>query len=435
MQPILVLMRPAIYITLFDIQMPRPEATRAITAGCSGRIAVAPVLVFLTAMAALLPLVSLAQQITPDNLEQRVAAIFERSCSLTGCHAGPVAQQDMYLTSSRYYESLVDQPSVERPDLKRVNPGSPETSYLMMKVEGAPGIVGLPMPMAGNRLTDEEVKLLEEWIRGLKSGQASTLETSDDPAYPFDGWKAINLPTTRTVDQGRWLFLISHRFNPKLSSGYDAFYGLDGSGIIYLSLGYAITDDFLVSLARSNAADNVELWSRYRFGQQGVGGWPLGLAVQGAANWVTEEPTVADRTSADAFKLTLQVPATMEITDGLGLGVIPGVVLNPVESVEGEDALITVGLATQWNFHHNLSLVAEWAPIVSGYTRTTTFGNDIRFDSWGAGLQIATGGHVFQIVVSNSVGLTGDQYLRGGDLDIRDGDMRLGFNIFRVIKF
>jgi hypothetical protein len=38
-------------------------------------------------------------------------------------------------------------------------------------------------------------------------------------------------------------------------------------------------------------------------------------------------------------------------------------------------------------------------------------------------------------VVTNSVGLTSDQYLRGGDLDLSEGDMRLGFNIFRVLNW
>ncbi|MDX1741579.1 MAG: DUF5777 family beta-barrel protein [Rhodothermales bacterium] len=392
-------------------------------------------ILLLCGLALLLPARASAQDLTADELERRAIEIFERSCTMTGCHGGPIAQQNMFLTSSQYYESIVDQPSVGRPDLKRVDPGNPEGSYLIMKVRGDAGIVGLQMPMVGDKLTEEEIETLEQWIRGLKSGEGPAVEGSGGPAYPFDGWKAVNLPTTRTVDKGRWLFLISHRFNPRISSGYDSFYGLDGSGIIYLSLGYAITDQLVVSLARSNSADNVELWSRYSVGQQGVDGWPLGLAVQAAGNWVTEEPTVADRTSSEAFKLTLQVPATMEIVDGLGLGVVPGVVLNPVESVDGEDPLLTVGLAAQWNFHRNLSFVGEWAPIVSGYTRSSTFGNDIRFDSWGGGFQITTGGHVFQIIVSNSVGLTGDQYLRGGDLDIRDGHMRLGFNIFRVINF
>ena len=73
--------------------------------------------------------------------------------------------------------------------------------------------------------------------------------------------------------------------------------------------------------------------------------------------------------------------------------------------------------------------------IPSGFNRSRTFGEENRFDSWGTGLEIAVGGHVFQIVVTNSVGLTTDQYLRGGDLDITDGELRLGFNIFRILNF
>ncbi len=383
-------------------------------------------------------LVARAQDVTQlshPELEQRVEEIFERSCAQVGCHAGPVAQQDMFLTSRQYYASVVDKPSVGRPDMKIVVPGDPDNSYLMMKLTGAPGIVGVQMPLIGDKMTDEELEILKAWIAGLEVDEARMGATETEEAFPFDGWKAINLPTTRTVDRGSWLFLISHRFNPPVSDGYDAFYGLDGSGIIFLSMGYAFTDDFVVSLARSNAADNVELWSRYRIGQQGVRGWPVGLGVQAAVNWVTEEPTVADRYSSDAFKFTGQVTVSREVGSGLGLAVVPGLVLNPVEGVDGEDVLLTLGLAGQWNFHRNLSIVGEWVPIVSGYTRSSTFGNDIRFDSWGTAFQIATGGHVFQIVLSNSVGLTSDQYLRGGDLDISDVDVRLGFNIFRVINF
>jgi len=100
--------------------------------------------------------------------------------------------------------------------------------------------------------------------------------------------------------------------------------------------------------------------------------------------------------------------------------------------------MITLGVGGRWNFHKKLSWLIEWVPIVSGYTLTDTFGNLNRFDSWGTGLEIATGGHIFQIVLSNSVGLASDQYLRGGDLDPTDffnGKIRLGFNIYRILNF
>ncbi len=379
-------------------------------------------------------------QLGEAELEARVAALFERSCARAGCHAAPIPQQGMDLSRDRFYASIVDEPSMEMPTLKRVHPGRPDSSYLVMKVRGAPGIQGVQMPLIGDRLTEAEIQTMEAWIASIREVDQSRKQTAEPAqAYPFDGWKIINLPSTRALEAGSFLFLISHRFNPRIGDGYDAFFGIDGSGIIYLSLGYALTDDFLIALARSNAADNVELQARYLLAQQGRnGGWPVDVSAQAAVNWISEKPPGERRFRGEAFKFTGQVSLARELAEGLGVAVVPGILFNPAERVDGEDPLLTLGLGARWRFGRNLSLVAEWVPIVSGYVRTTTFGNDIRFDTWGGGLEITTGRHVFQIVVGNSVGLTSDQYLRGGDLDVRrffDGDVRLGFNIFRILNF
>ncbi|HEY5565298.1 MAG TPA: DUF5777 family beta-barrel protein [Rhodothermia bacterium] len=325
--------------------------------------------------------------------------------------------------------------------MNRVEPGNPDASYLVKKIRGDEDIIGVQMPFTGDKLTVEEINTVIEWVSGLDDARPDSSESSSSggaPAYPFDGWKVINLPTSLTVDQGTWLFLISHRFNPGIGDGYDALYGLDGSGIIYLSMGYAVTDDLLLTLGRSNSADNVELQGRYRVTDQ-RGATPVGAAAQISINWVSESPPGDEsRLRGDALKVSGQVAVTRQI-GRVGIAVVPGITINPAESVSGEDPLITIGLGGRWTLAQlnrtRLSLVGEWVPIVSGYTRTTTFGNDIRFDTGGGGLEISIGGHVFQIVVSNSVGLTSDQYLRGGDLDVADGEMRLGFNIFRTLNF
>jgi hypothetical protein len=130
-----------------------------------------------------------------------------------------------------------------------------------------------------------------------------------------------------------------------------------------------------------------------------------------------------------------QMIFTRELTPRIGVTMTPGVLLNPVVEETGESAHLTVGLGARWRFYQNLSWLAEWTLIPRGFNETTIFGVENRFDSWGTGLEIAVGGHIFQIVVTNSLGLTTDQYLRGGDLDIGDGELRLGFNIFRVLNF
>ncbi len=369
-------------------------------------------------------------QLSVEELEGRVADLFGRSCARVGCHAAPFPQQGMDLSRDLFYASIVDEPSQERQDLKRVHPGQPEISYLVMKVKGAPGIKGVQMPLIGDKLTEEEIGTIEAWIRKIETVDQERKGVEPEVAYPFPGWKVVNLPTTRALAAKNFFFLISHRFVPPVNVGYEGFYGLDGSGVIFLNFGYAPTDKLLIVLGRSNAADDVELQTRYQITPQKLqGGSPIGIGVQGSVNWITEGDD-------DAFKFTAQASLTRQVTEGLGIAVVPGILFNAAEETEGEDPLITLGVGGRWRFWRNISLVAEWVPILSGYTETFTVGNFNRFDSWGGGIEIATGGHVFQIVVSNTVGLTSDQYLRGGDLDIADffdGEFRLGFNIFRVL--
>jgi hypothetical protein len=68
-------------------------------------------------------------------------------------------------------------------------------------------------------------------------------------------------------------------------------------------------------------------------------------------------------------------------------------------------------------------MLAEWVPVLSGR-------KDVE-NGWGLGIEKKIGGHVFQVFVVNSYGMTTDQYVPGGDLRLRDLDFRFGFNIFR----
>lgn len=371
-----------------------------------------------------------------SELELQVADILDQSCAVLGCHAGSDPQMGMSLERELFFDHTVGAASRERPDLEIVHPGEPDSSYLLMKVRGDEDIVGLRMPMARNPLSASEIATIEEWVSALGEADLSERQVAPKTATAFQGWKVVNLPTTRMVDAKTWLFLISHRFNPEVSAGYDAFFGLDGSSIIFLSMGYAPTSDLLVTLGRSNAGDDVELQGKARLLSQTLDNrMPLSLAAHAAVNWITEQRGDEERFRSEAFKFSGQLVASRELTPGVGVLVAPGVLVNQDETAGDEDVLLTIGLGGKWRFYQNVSLVAEWVPIVSGYARTLTFGNVNRFDSWGGGLEISIGGHVFQVVVTNSVGLATDQYLRGGDLDIESGDVRLGFNIFRLLRF
>src|SRR5277367_3174298 len=65
--------------------------------------------------------------------------VFTPICSK--CHIGASAPEGLQLDASHSYNSLVGVPSVEDPSLLRVKPGDPDDSYMVHKIEGAPGIV------------------------------------------------------------------------------------------------------------------------------------------------------------------------------------------------------------------------------------------------------------------------------------------------------
>jgi hypothetical protein len=82
------------------------------------------------------------------------------------CHTGRIPNLNLNFSSGvDVYSTLVNVPSRQRPDLMLVAPGDPERSYLVHKLEGRPGIVGLRMPRNGPPfLTDGQMRVLKRWI-------------------------------------------------------------------------------------------------------------------------------------------------------------------------------------------------------------------------------------------------------------------------------
>jgi hypothetical protein len=86
-----------------------------------------------------------------------------RAC--TTCHVGAQASAGLNLSDATAYTSLVNVPSRNKPSAIRVVPGDPTNSYLVQKIEGAPGIVGERMPRtAGPFLTANQVAIIRRWI-------------------------------------------------------------------------------------------------------------------------------------------------------------------------------------------------------------------------------------------------------------------------------
>jgi methionine-rich copper-binding protein CopC len=91
------------------------------------------------------------------------------------CHSGASAPEGLQLDAEHSYALLVGVPSAEMPSLERVTPGDPDNSYLVQKIEGAPGIVGVRMPFGGPYLPQSTIDVIRQWITNgaLASSAAS----------------------------------------------------------------------------------------------------------------------------------------------------------------------------------------------------------------------------------------------------------------------
>lgn len=86
----------------------------------------------------------------------------------TNCHTnvGRNPASGLNLLADFAYNALVNVPSRQKAGAVLVIPGDPDGSYLVQKLEGAPGIVGLRMPRNGPpHLTSGQMLVIRRWIQ------------------------------------------------------------------------------------------------------------------------------------------------------------------------------------------------------------------------------------------------------------------------------
>jgi hypothetical protein len=118
---------------------------------------------------------NLADVLGPTDLEPTLSSI-QREIFNSGdsngrpaciqCHnaANAAVAAGLILTNGVSYQNLVNRPSTGRAGAVRVIPNDPDGSYLIQKIEGAPGIAGDRMPQGGPYLTAAQISVIRQWI-------------------------------------------------------------------------------------------------------------------------------------------------------------------------------------------------------------------------------------------------------------------------------
>jgi len=110
------------------------------------------------------------------------ANIFTPICSV--CHVGGGAPEGLRLDAADSYTLLVGVPSTEVPTLMRVQPGDPDDSYIIQKLEGH-AAVGAQMPLGGPYLSSDTIGVIRQWITDGAPPSAAAAAGSLTDAEPM----------------------------------------------------------------------------------------------------------------------------------------------------------------------------------------------------------------------------------------------------------
>lgn len=251
-------------------------------------------------------------------------------------------------------------------------------------------------------------------------------EATVPPVTVFHSTMAANLQTAETLRKGEWLVEISHRFLPPVSDGSDALWGLDGPVFNRLGLAYAVSDRVMVGVLRSNLTDNVELNAKARLLEGGRDGVPFMVGAMGGLAWNTQLPDLPayDGNERQAYA---QVMVNALVGGRLAVGVTPTLLHNPrLEDTATENA-VALGLNGQLYLSPGVSLMGEW--VVSGSRP------GLEHDAGTFGIELETGGHFFKLVLTNTARMNPTQNLGGTPFAFSADQLKLGFNITRLLAF
>ncbi|MBN2172622.1 MAG: hypothetical protein JW731_00730 [Bacteroidales bacterium] len=253
--------------------------------------------------------------------------------------------------------------------------------------------------------------------------------------YAYATFKTSRIVNSHTVEQpaeGVLLFLIQHRFG-RLNTGAYEMFGLD-QATIRLGLEYGITGRLSVGVGRSSYEKTFDGFVKYKILRQSTGArkMPVTMSYYGSVNlnslkW--EDMGVEDRKNyfSSRVSYTQMLLVARKINSSISLQLMPAYThKNLVPTTEDANDIFSIGIGGRVKITHRMSINAEYF-----YTPENQISYEFQ-QPLSIGIDIETGGHVFQLHFSNSQAFFDRGYLTETTGKWSKGDIYFGFNISRV---
>ncbi len=264
-------------------------------------------------------------------------------------------------------------------------------------------------------------------LLGQLEKQTTEPQKREVVAATFKGTHVINSQSVETPGPGTLAFLIQHRFGT-LNSGAYNFFGLD-QAVLRLSFEYGLTNRLAVGVGRSSEEKTFDGFVKYRAIQQTTGSRPVPVSVTlfaSSAITTLRFDAPAERSTDSRVTYAYQALIARKFSPAFSAQLMPTLIhRNFVATSAEQNDVYALGGAVRQKVSKRTALTADYYYLFPGNT-ARNFRNAL-----GVGVDIETGGHVFQLHLTNSLGMTEKFFVPETTGNFFNGDIYFGFTVAR----
>ncbi|MEL1246178.1 DUF5777 family beta-barrel protein [Flavobacterium sp. DGU11] len=240
----------------------------------------------------------------------------------------------------------------------------------------------------------------------------------------FKGLQVVTLQTTKMPAKKEFYFVVSHRFGT-VKGGISEFFGFDMATTKIGGI-YGITDWLSVSASRHTMLKVYETGLKYRVARQSDT-FPVDVVGYNTVdmNSLLREEDYPKLQFSDRLSYISQVIVSRKFSDRLSFELVPSFIhKNLYDPAIENDNQFSIGSGGRVKLTKRLSLNLEY---VYNFDKPDFYKNPLS-----VGLDVETGGHIFQLLFTNSQSMTESGYITRASGDWAKGDFFFGFNLYRV---
>lgn len=258
----------------------------------------------------------------------------------------------------------------------------------------------------------------------------SEIDTATEtPLYAsavFKGLKVINFESTKLVAKGGFNFIVSHRFGT-VKNGFQNLFGLD-EAVTHLNFVYGLSDHINISASRSSNQKIYEVATKFRLVNQQAGKIPF--TVVGYTSVLANTSLDTDNLPKLEFKHRLSYVAQLLVSRKMNNNL--SLILSPTFFHDNyltddfqENSQYGVGFGGRYKLGKRWSLNTEYG------VHLNRSENSLYKNPFSIGVDLETGGHVFQLLFTNSQSMNTNGVFGTSTGEWGESDVYFGFNLAR----